>query len=127
MSVISISAPQELIDEVDLLADAEDYSGRSELVRAALREFIQTLEQERDRAGDRSATVTLSYDETGQDRIADIKHAFADITTSMLHSHTDDRCLEVLTVEGDADRIRRLANGLRGVREVDRLQVFYVG
>ncbi len=127
MSVVSISAPQDLIHHVDDVAGREGYSGRSELVRAALREFLQTLDDEAARDGAHSATITLAYDEEATDRVARVKHAFADITTSMLHSHTDEGCLEVLIVEGDGDAVRRLANGLRGVRGVERFNLFYVG
>lgn len=127
MSVVSISAPQDLIHTVDDVAGREGYSGRSELVRAALREFLQTLEDESRQEGTRSATITLAYDEDATDRVARVKHEFADITTSMLHSHTDDGCLEVLIVQGNGDAVRRLANGLRGIRSVDRFNLFYVG
>lgn len=128
MAIVSISAPDDLVARMDALAEREGYAGRSEFVRAALRDFIGTQDAERAASGRVLATITLAYREGSERRVAEVKHEFTSVVTSMLHSHAPPSlCVEVLVVSGDAARVRGLINGLRGLREVTSLRATFVG
>jgi CopG family nickel-responsive transcriptional regulator len=128
MAIVSISAPDDLVDEMDRWIKETGYAGRSEFIRAALRDFLAAQSSEAKAAGRVSATITLVYREGSERRVAEIKHEFTDIVTSMLHSHgPPSLCLEVLVVSGEAAKVRELANGLRSLREVVAVKVAIVG
>lgn len=124
MAVISISLPDTLLREADRFLDARGYAGRSELARAALRDFL-AREAGPAAGGERSATVTVQYPDTYGRKISDIRHEFADVVQSMMHGHTETACVEVFLVHGDAARVRAFGDALRAARETQLVQLVY--
>lgn len=114
MAIVSVSLPDDVLARLDAAVETRGFAGRSEAVRAALRDF---LKDPADRKGRRAATLTLVYDEGQERRIAEIKHGSGDVVRSMMHAHAGDRCVEMLMLEGDAGEMRRLADRLRSRRE----------
>ncbi|HVL87631.1 MAG TPA: CopG family ribbon-helix-helix protein [Candidatus Thermoplasmatota archaeon] len=125
MGVVSVSLPESLVEETDRLIARRGFAGRSEVVRAALREFLAAASQETERKGRRAATLTLVYPEGHERHIGEIRHAFNDIVKSMVHSHTGEDCIEVFVLQGDADRIRAFSERLRNYRESRLVQTVY--
>ncbi len=126
MAVISVSLPDGLLDQCDTLIAARGYAGRSDLVRAALREFV-TREADVELAGDRSATLTLLYPHGYERKIGEIRHEFTDIVNSMMHGHAGDSCVEVFMLRGDGVRIQRFVDTLKAARETELVKVAFVG
>ncbi|HLE97712.1 MAG TPA: CopG family ribbon-helix-helix protein [Candidatus Thermoplasmatota archaeon] len=114
MAVVSISLPDAVLDRLDSFVAARGFAGRSEAVRASLRELMRETSERR---GRRAATLTLVYEEGQERRIAEIKHDHSSVVKSMMHNHADGRCVEMILLEGDAAEIRRLADRLRSRRE----------
>lgn len=123
MAVISISLPDPLLESADRLIEKGGYSGRSELVRASLRDFI-AANGAQSRTGRRTATVTLVYPEGCERVFSKLRHTFSDVLRTMMHGHAEDSCMEVFVLEGPGERIQEFADGLRGAR--DALQVALV-
>src|SRR5438552_16845391 len=86
MSVVSVSLPPELVAQADAAIASQEYGGRSELVRAALRDFLSRIA---DHATERrrTATLTLLYPDGSERRIADIRHDHTDVVRSMGPAH----------------------------------------
>src|SRR5438445_409532 len=61
MSIMSVSLPDPLVQQMDTLTKERGFAGRSDFVRAAVREFVQQLVSDPMRSGRRSATITLLY------------------------------------------------------------------
>lgn len=124
MPVISVSLPDTLLEQADTFLHARGYAGRSELVRAAMRDFL-TRETSDEETGLRSATLTLLYPHGYERKIGEIRHEFTDIVRSMMHGHASDLCVEVFVLEGDAARIRRFADLLRAARDTRLVHVVH--
>lgn len=116
MAVVSVSLPEALIEEADAFIAERDYAGRSDLVRAALRDFL-ARERAGARTGPRSATLTLVYPEGFERKIGEIRHEHSEVVKSMMHGHAAHNCVEVFVLEGQARRIQQFVDHLRAARE----------
>lgn len=123
MAVISVSLPDALLESADRLIERRGYSGRSELVRACLRDFLAGAGAA-ERAGKRSATVTLVYPEGCERQFSTLRHTHGGVIRTMIHGHAEGSCMEVFVLEGPGERIQAFADDLRGAR--DALQVALV-
>lgn len=123
MAVVSISLPDPLLKSADRLIERRGFNGRSEFVRACVRDFI-AANAGADIVGPRSATVTLVYPEGCERQFSKLRHIFSDVLRTMLHGHADGSCMEVFVLEGPGERIQAFAESLRATK--DALQVALV-
>lgn len=127
LRVISISLPEPLLQKIERVPPEHGYRGRSEVIRAALRPFLQNLEEERQMRGRVVATLTLRYSHDAAQRITQERHHYSDVIKSLTHTHTaSGACLEILLLEGRVERIRSLVDSLRGRDGVQMAHVVYV-
>lgn len=122
MAVISVSLPDALLEQADDFIGARGFAGRSDLVRAAIRDFLGREAGGATGGSARSATLTLLYPEGSERKLADIRHEFTDIIRSMMHAHARDMCVEVFVLEGSGRRIQQFADALRAARETRLVQ-----
>ncbi len=122
MPVVSISLPDELVQEMDAAIAAEDYRGRSEYLRAAVRHFLQDRTK---LGGDHvHGSITVVYGHGSEVRVSDVRHAFHDVVLSLMHTHCEpETCMDVLIVGGPAQRIEELHRTLERMREVQRARL----
>ena len=115
---VSLEAP--LLRELDDVVREKGYASRSE----ALRELIRKgLVRRRVEAGGKIVgTITMVYrHDVGMvtHRILHRQHDFLGTIRATAHTHlSEETCLEVLIVEGDAGRVAELADRLRTVKGV---------
>lgn len=122
--IISLSLPDRLTRELDDLIERRGYRGRSEVVRSALMDFLKEQRREEYAAGHLSGIVVLGYPERGERAVSEIRHHHNDLVTSMLHAHTvKGRCATVLLCEGPGEKMRRFLTELRGVRDLESVEV----
>jgi CopG family transcriptional regulator, nickel-responsive regulator len=124
MAVVSVSLPDPLLQQMDDLLDARGFAGRSELVRAALRDFLHK-ESAAPATGRTSATVTLLYPHGHERRFGEIRHGYSDVIQSMMHGHAEDACVELFLLRGDAARVRAFTDALRAAREALLVQAVH--
>jgi metal-responsive CopG/Arc/MetJ family transcriptional regulator len=120
MAVVSISLPDPLLRSADDLIENRGFGGRSEFIRACVRDFI-TQNATRDRPGKRTATLTLVYPEGSEKHFSKLRHEYGDVIRTMIHGHSGGSCMELYVLEADGERIVEFADALRGTR--DALQV----
>jgi CopG family nickel-responsive transcriptional regulator len=125
MVVVSISIPETLMKQVDALTKAKAYAGRSEVARAALRDFVADHLQNPERDGMRHATLTIVYPEGFERRIGEIRHEFGEVVKAMMHSDTEGDCIEIFFLQGRGDRIRQFTDRLRGFRESKLVRLLF--
>jgi len=113
--VVSLSIPDELLAELDTVLGEGKPASRSEVIRQALRNYISEYRGLSEMKGIVIATITVLYDkEEKNDGHLGLQHEFGEIITSYLHSHlSDDSCLEVMVIKGDASRLKQLIDGLK--------------
>lgn len=140
MAVVSVSLPDDLLARADAFLAERGFAGRSELVRAALRDFLAAQEGP-GREGPRSATLTLVYPHGHERKVGEARHEHTDIVRSMMHGHVSlpggpdarresaagagETCVEVFVLEGPGRRIREFSDHLRAMRETRLVHVVY--
>ena len=132
VAVISVSLPEALLEQADAFLESRGFAGRSDVVRAALRDFLAREAARAPGTGGalRSATLTLLYPHGAERKIGEIRHEFTDIIRSMMHGHVPspggghggrmgapDLCVEVFVLEGVGKRIQQFGDTLRAARE----------
>ena len=116
-----ISMDDQLLASFDRLIEQKGHLNRSEAIRDLIRASLVELKWE---GGDEETvgTVTLVYNHHVRDlsdRLTEHQHTHHHQIVSALHVHLDaHNCLEVLVVRGRARDVKRIADGLIGVKGV---------
>ncbi|MHA1506463.1 MAG: nickel-responsive transcriptional regulator NikR [Candidatus Asgardarchaeia archaeon] len=127
---ISISLPENLLLRFDEILKRRGYSKRSQGIREAMRNFI--IENEiMEREGRKVAgAIVILYDHTVKgisDTLIDLQHAFSDIIKATIHIHLrKDKCMELLSVEGNVNKIRTFYNIIASERGVENAKMSIV-
>jgi CopG family nickel-responsive transcriptional regulator len=124
MVIISLSIPDELLNELDRILGEEWYASRSEVVRQALRKYIAEYKELENIRGNIVATITALYEKRGKGSgLTQLQHEFADMITTYLHSHlAGTSCLEVMVVKGSSTQLKDLVDGLKANKHVKQLK-----
>ncbi|MFP4626072.1 MAG: nickel-responsive transcriptional regulator NikR [Natronomonas sp.] len=127
MGVVSISMPDDLESRIDEFTEDHGYTGRSEVVREAVRNLLgefedTTLEGRRLMA---IVTVLFDYETTSvEEQMMSLRHDHEDIVASNFHSHVGDHyCMELFVLEGKLDDISSFVGSVRATK--DTLNVDY--
>ena len=128
---VSLTLSLELLDELNRVLKAQNYSSRSEAVRDALRDFLAGYQWRQELKGELlgAVVVVFEHDIRGlTDRLADIQHEERGVIVSVQHLHVDERnCLETLVVRGPAEKIRGLVDRLSSLKGVKQVRLATVG
>jgi CopG family transcriptional regulator, nickel-responsive regulator len=124
VSIISLSLPTELLEELDSTLGGDRSATRSEVVRQALRMYISEYSKLDKIKGNIIATITVLYEKAEKnDELFQLQHEFEDMVTAYLHSHlTEHECLEVMVVKGQAKRLKKLIDGLKANKPVRQIK-----
>lgn len=125
MSIISLSLPNELLEELDTVLGEDRSANRSEVVRQAVRMYLTQYNELGKIKGNVIATITILYDKAEENNeLFRIQHEFDDMITAYLHSHLSETdCLEVMVVKGSGQRLKCLIDGLKGNKPVKQIKV----
>lgn len=127
---VSLTLPQDLLDELDRSLRAQGYVSRSEAVRDSLRDFLANYKWRQGLKGERLGVVAVVYERGVQgltDALIDVQHENASIIKAVQHLHTDTKnCLETLIVRGPAEDIRKLVDRLGAFRGVKQAKLVVV-
>jgi len=121
VSRISISLPQDLQDEVDEMVVRRGFGSRSHAINAMLRQQIAEYHAQ---TGDQimAGTITILYDNTTrglQQNLAELQYRHLDEVISSLHVHLmDQRTLEVILVQGPAQKVLAIADQVISMRGI---------
>ena len=125
MAVVSVSLPDDLVGEMDGAIAQGDYRGRSEFVRAAVRDHLQ--QRHPPAGGHVHGSVTVVYPHGKEARISEVRHAFHDIVLSLMHTHCEEEtCMDVLVVGGAPERLQALQQTFERMRDVQRSRLVVV-
>lgn len=124
MPIISISLNENIIQELDKLQKFLGFSGRSEIVRASVRNLL--LEEKRidELSGILHSVLLVIHDEKSDQEISEIRHGFDKIINTHIHNKIDkDRCLEIFVLYGDAREIKNITKKFQGNRKMDQVRL----
>ena len=124
MSIISLSLPTELLEELDSALGEEKSANRSEVLRQALRSYLSEYKKLEELKGNIIATISVLYNkEEKNEELFKLQHEFSDMITAYLHSHlTETTCLEVMVIKGSSKRLKKLIDKLKANKPVKQLK-----
>ena len=124
MPIVSVSLNGKILDELDGLQSAMGFSGRSEIIRAGIRAFVQEEKQKSNLKGVQNAVLLVVHADEFDDRVASIKHSYEDLIRTHLHNKIDDgRCMEMFFLDGDSKRIQAVTKGFITDRKMDTVKL----
>ncbi|MFQ5819892.1 MAG: nickel-responsive transcriptional regulator NikR [Candidatus Heimdallarchaeota archaeon] len=122
MPVISISMPDLLLNKIQSHIESHGYTGRSELIRDAVRDLLTEFELTKSDQTPVVATITVIYDHVQpgiDEKLTRLRHEYNDLITTNIHLHIQQKfCLEIFIAEGTQPRIVALIGRIRATRGV---------
>jgi CopG family nickel-responsive transcriptional regulator len=124
MRIISVSLPNDLLEDLDSILGEERSATRSEVLRQAIRTYLIEYKELGKLKGNIIATVTVLYEKKDRnDELSRLHYEFSDVITAYLHSHvTENSCLEVMVIKGPAKRLKSLIDGLKANKPVKQVK-----
>ena len=124
MSVVSISLNDTLLEDIDEFMDEQGFSGRSEVMRTAVRALLRDRKDIADLKGTVDAVVIVTHEDEDSGEIDDIQHDYQDTITTQLHNHMEShKCLEVFMLHGEAEKVKELYNNFQASNKVEQAKI----
>ena len=121
---MSVSLNDDILNEMENLQKLLGFSGRSEIVRAGIRNMLSEEKQRNDLTGMLHSLLLVIHDEKSDDEISNMRHSYDKLINTHLHSKIDrDRCLEIFLVRGEAEEIRRMTREFQANKRMDNVKL----
>jgi CopG family transcriptional regulator, nickel-responsive regulator len=121
---VSVSLNDEIMNEMEKLQKLLGFSGRSEIVRAGIRNMLSEEKQRNDLTGMLHSLLLVIHDEKSDDEISNMRHSYDKLINTHLHSKIDrDRCLEIFLLRGEAEEIRRMTREFQANKRMDNVKL----
>ena len=126
MGIISISLNDTLLKQVDGLEKNKGYSGRSEVIRAALRLLISEENKRSRVTGMIEGVIIVVNEERHNEDISSIRHDFNDLIKTQIHNHLEShRCLQIFVVKGEAKKVLELVNNFETSKKAELVKQYF--
>ncbi len=126
VGVLSFSLPEELASEVDEVMEEIGYQNRSEVIRDAIRVFLDKHRGLHQMEGHVEGVAMVIYSHKGEKEVHRSLHDHPEVFTSFLHlDFGEDRqkCCDVVVFKGQARDLRRIFHLIESTPHVERLNV----
>ena len=120
VTIVSLSFPPSMINEMDQIQRTGGFAGRSELVRAAVRLLIEDSKEKDTLSGHMNAIVLVTHDESDEAPVTRLKHEFKEIVRTHIHNKiSKNNCVELFLLEGEGKKIGSM---VREFQKEDKLK-----
>lgn|SRR2546423_9641291 len=124
LTIVSVSLNEEILHEMDKLQKGLGFSGRSEIVRAGLRNLLSEEKKRQDLIGLIHALFLVIHDEESDEEMSEMRHNYDKLINTHLHSKIDkNRCLEIFLLKGDATDIREMTKRFQSNKKIHNVQL----
>jgi len=114
MTIVSLSFPEKMLKEMDDVQKGSGFTGRSELVRAAIRLLLEDSHEKNALSGDLNGLIVVTHEQDEEAPVTKLKHDNEDIIKMHLHSKTKSSvCVELFLVQGDAKKVVAMAKAFQ--------------
>jgi CopG family transcriptional regulator, nickel-responsive regulator len=114
MTIVSLSFPDKMLEEMDDIQKSSGFTGRSELVRAAIRLLLEDAREKDSLKGDLNGLIVVTHEQDEEAPVTKLNHDNEDIIKMHLHSKTKTSvCVELFLVQGDADKVVGMAKAFQ--------------
>ena len=123
---MSVSLNEDIIENLDKLKSL-GFSGRSEIIRAGIRNLLSDERMKEDLDGEINSLLLAVHDEDSDDQVSSIRHDFDKIIIVHLHNKIDkDRCLVIFSLKGDAKDIKEISRQLQTNKKMHFVKLIVV-
>ena len=127
MPIVSLSLPDQMVKSMDEIQDSVGFSGRSELVRAAIRLLLEDTREKGSMAGKVNAVVVVGHAREDEDPVTKLKHSYGDIVRTHVHCKvSQEDCIEVFILAGEGKDIAAMAKGFERERKIKTVKLLRV-
>ena len=124
MPIVSVSLNDDIISEMDKLKHDLGFSGRSEIMRAGIRQLAAEEKDRRTLAGNIYALLVAVHDEKSDVEVTEMGHDYDKIIGTHIHNKIDrEKCLEIFLLKGEAKEITEMAKKFRTNRKMDQVRL----
>lgn len=124
MPIVSISLNTEILSEIDKLQKTMGFSGRSEIIRAGIRNLVSEEKQRSTLSGKIHAILMVIHDEESEQVVTGIKHNHEELIGTHLHSKVDgNKCMELFLLHGDAEKIGTMTKDFKTNRKMENVKL----
>ena len=124
MPIVSISLSDRLLEELDNTKEELGFSGRSEIVRTAIRSLLRERQDIEKLDGTIDSVIITTHDDAHAGELSKIQHDYEDIITTQLHNHLENhKCLELFVLHGDAAQVRAFWEALQSSDDVEQSKI----
>jgi CopG family nickel-responsive transcriptional regulator len=114
MTVVSLSFPENMLKEMNDVQKNSGFTGRSELVRAAIRMLLDDSRAKAAAVGDMNGLLIVTHDEEEEAPVTKLKHQYEDIITTHVHNKTKtSMCIELFVLQGDSKKISAMSRSFQ--------------
>lgn len=124
MPIVSISLNEEILSEIDKLQRTMGFSGRSEIIRAGIRNLVSEEKQRETLSGKIHAILMIIHDEESEQVVTAIKHNHENLIGTHLHSKVDgNKCMELFLLHGDAQKIGTMTRDFKTNKKMENVKL----
>jgi CopG family nickel-responsive transcriptional regulator len=124
MPIISISLNDNILEEMANSQNNLGFSGRSELVRAAVRMFLAEMKTQNELSGKINGILITSHSQDTEHFVTNVKHKYEDIISTQIHSRLENgKCLEIFILEGKAEMANQMVKCLQTHKKIDYVKL----
>ena len=124
MTIVSVSLNDDILSEIDKLQKSLGFSGRSEIVRAGIRNLLADEKDRQNLSGHLFAVLLAIHDEKSDDQVTEMGHGYDKLITTHIHNKIDgDRCLEIFLLRGDAEDIKDMTKKFQSNKKMDHVKL----
>ena len=124
MTIVSVSLNDDILTEVDKLQKTLGFSGRSEIVRAGIRNLLAEEKDRQNLSGHLFVVLLAIHDEKSDDQVTEMGHDYDKLITTHIHNKIDgDRCLEIFLLKGPAEEIKDMTKKFKSNKKMDHVKL----
>ena len=119
MPIVSLSVPESMLKDMDELEKSFGFTGRSELVRAAIRLMMNENRERASLSGEVSGLVLVTHNMEEEEPVTRLKHEYDQIIKTHIHSKlTPSTCVELFLVHGEAKKVAAMSKAFQAQDEM---------
>ena len=114
MPIVSLSLPDAMIRSMDDIQESMGFSGRSELVRAAVRLMLEEDREKSKLSGMVNGLLVVTHEQDREEPVTALKHKFEEIIKTHVHTKTSSSvCVELFILHGPAAKVVDMSDSFR--------------
>jgi CopG family nickel-responsive transcriptional regulator len=126
IDILSFSLSRDLTSKMDSLMQEMGYENRSEVIRDAIRVFLEQHEDLHRMQGMVEGVALTLYPRRAERRVHGLFHKMPDVLRSFLHldfGEAHQRCCDVVVFKGPASRVREVFHALETTAHVEKVKL----